>query len=561
MAAITFEDHRVLFLPSTDVERRHALIIPGSNWAKARGAVTLPLNLLGWHQITEAFPIGRHDYSAEILQWRHQELEIAQHGKKVNDATLEVWDMPDLWDRQAQAIDRLLRYGSAGLFDDRGMGKTRIVVEAVRRSQPSTAVVVTGKRLRSTWLAATGLWWAEHQAYAPSAGTWSAAADQIGTTAITILTYESLLNQDVQDAIAKLDPDWLVVDEAHNVKKRQRKNKKDDGPDTQTKSGALRSMPGRNRVAITGTPMPNKWHELWALLNFIAPDTFGSYWHFVEALGTVSESYWGGREISPDVVRKDIWHELFDRWIISRHRPQQGKVWDFVPVELSPRERKAYAQMLVDWRSERDGHVLDAPNHLARLVRLQQLAGGLGEWETAEDETGRVVSSYRHADPSSKVDLLLEMLQGLDRAVVFTRFRDRAEYVTQRVLKEATQEPLLISGGTTEAATKVALERFSDPTQGPFVAVCVYGTISEGVNELVSASDIFFLDWTTVKDVTQAADRLDRPGQKRQVRCVTLYAKGTVDELAIDREAGKVVPLRNLLRDPEGWKFLEEMSR
>jgi hypothetical protein len=306
--------------------------------------------------------------------------------------------------------------------------------------------------------------------------------------------------------------------------------------------------------------MPNRWHEVWAILNFVAPETFTSFWHFVEVLGKVSESYWGGKDISANVFRTDIWDEIVDRWFIMRSRPQTGKVWDFVPVELSAREAKAYKTMAEEWRVEADGQVLDASNHFARLVRLQQLAGGLGEWETYEDETGKVVSHYQHANPSAKTDVLLEMLEGLDRAVVWTRFRNRAEFVTKRIAEETKLEPLLISGATTEVATELALARFSDPKQGPFVAVCVYGTISEFVNELVAASDVFFLDWTTVKDVAQAADRCDRPGQTRQVRCVTLYARGTVDEAAIDREAGKVRPLRALLRDPKAYEFLEEIS-
>lgn len=563
MAAIDIDGDRILITPDNDNEHARALQLNGSSPRK-NGSVTLPLNTIGWYQVREEFPQDRHAYSEWIQWWRAREEDIASVGRATNNKSLETWDMPDLWLTQGQAVERILYGGSAIVADDRGMGKTRTIVEVLRRSPGTTAVIVTGKRLRSQWIADTARWWRPGLVVAPQGSTWSEAALEVGSKRITILTYDSILNDDIRQAVGDLNPDYLIVDEAHNVKKRARKNKKkdDDGnviSKTNTKSGALRSLPGRHRIALTGTPMPNVWHEIWALLNFVAPDAFGSFWHFVENLGSVEQSYWGGKDISKVIVRKDIWEELFDRWIISRNRPQTGKVWDFVPVELSKKEAKAYRQMAEEWRVEMDGQTLDASNHLARLIRLQQLAGGLGEWETTTDEDGKVVSSYKHADPSSKTDLLLEKLEGLDRAVVWTRYRDRAEYVTRRIANETDLEPLLISGGTTETATTLALARFSDPKQGPLVAVCVYGTISEGVNELVSASDVFFLDWTTAKDVTQAADRCDRPGQKRQVRCVTLYARGTVDELALDREAQKVRPLRSILRDPDAWKFLEEI--
>jgi hypothetical protein len=32
----------------------------------------------------------------------------------------------------------------------------------------------------------------------------------------------------------------------------------------------------KNRLLVTGTPLQNNMHELWALLNFLLPDVFGS---------------------------------------------------------------------------------------------------------------------------------------------------------------------------------------------------------------------------------------------------------------------------------------------
>ncbi len=563
MATIEIDRQRILVQPKNDFERARALQLAGANWRKS-GHVTLPLNVLSWYQVSEEFVEGKHhQYSEEIRWWRSIELEITKLGSTVNDRTLETWDMPDLWETQSQAVNRL-EFGSVALVDDRGMGKTRVVIEAIRRSSPTRAVVVAGKRGRAQWMADTALWWGPGHSVAPAASTWSQAATEVGAAPITVLTYDSLLNEDIRVAIEDLNPDWLIVDEAHNVKKRARKNikKGDDGEvtKTDTKSGVLRSLPGARRVALTGTPMPNRWHEIWTILNFVAPQVFTSYWHFVEVLGRVDESFWGGKNISRNVIRQDIWNEIVDRWLIMRTRPQTGKVWSFVPVELSTREVRAYKEMAKNWRVEEDGQVLDASNHFARLVRLQQLAGGLGEWETYEDETGKVVSHYQHADPSSKTDALLEMLEGLDRAVVWTRFRNRAEFVAKRIEEHfPATEAMLITGATSEKQTADYLHRFKEENDWPLIAVCVYGTISEFVNELVAASDVFFLDWTTVKDVAQAADRCDRPGQTRQVRCVTLYARGTIDEVAIDREAGKVRPLRALLRDPKAYKFLEEI--
>ncbi len=555
MATLTIVKQRIL-IHGSDNERSRALKLHGANPRKG-GGITLPLNALSWSEIVGVFDF--EDFGDDLIYWRESEREIGRVGAEVNRLEHEVWLDPSLWEPQAQAQARIA-LGSVALFDDRGMGKTRSTIEAIRTSQidgAEFAVIVCAKRVRAVWEADIRRWWASDKVCLPTDVTWGKAAAQIGSALITVLTYDSILNEGIRAAIEDLNPTWLVVDEAHNLKKRNRRHKETKAF---TKSGAVRSLPGAKRIVISGSPMPNVWHEVWPLLNLVAPEVFTSYWQFVETIGEVRMSHWGGKDVSPDIVDKDLWDEVFDRWVIKRDRPEEGKTWQFVPVVLSAPEREAYRQMQDEMRSEVDCQVLDASIVLTQMTRLQQLAGAHGEWETWEDEDGRTRSSFKHADPSSKTDVLLEMLEGLDRAVVFTRFRDRAEYVADRVKASDLEiEPLLITGGTTEAATKNSLALFAAMgpfDSGPYVAICVYGTVSEGINDLVSAHDIFFLDWTTAKDVTQAADRLDRPGQDRQVRCVTLYAEGTIDELAIDREAGKVKPLRSILRSPDGWHFL-----
>ncbi len=536
------------------------LALPGAN-KRSNGDISMPLNLISYHLLRE-IDFFTWDMSAKL--WYKNELEIMDVGRAINNRELETWDQPDLWEWQSQALARL-RIGSVGLFDDRGMGKTRVVIEAIRESQSEgikNAVIVTSRRLRHVWVEACGLWWDPEAVIAPRSSTWSNAVDQIGTAPITVLTYESLMNEDVHSAISALDPHWLVLEEAHNLKKRHRHNLKEDSKGdtikTDTKSGLVRSLPGKVRIAVSGTPMPNVWYEIWTLLNFVAPEVFTSFWQFVEGIGSVTVNFWGGKEIDIEIHEPEIWEEIFDRWIILRDRSGDRRtIWDFVPIVLSKREAKAYRQMQDDMRAEKDGEVLDASNVLAQATRLQQLAGGLGTWETYKDEEGRLRSTYQHADPSAKIDELILRLAGLDRAVVFTRFRNRAEYVARRIESELGSEVLLMVGGLSDQAQKENLDRFANPELHDIVAVCVYGTISEGVNELVSSKDIFILDWLTAKDVAQAVDRLDRPGTKHDyIRAHILYSEETIDELAIDRSAVRVLPINKVLRTPKAYDYL-----
>jgi SWI/SNF-related matrix-associated actin-dependent regulator of chromatin subfamily A member 5 len=48
----------------------------------------------------------------------------------------------------------------------------------------------------------------------------------------------------------------------------------------------VREIKTQNRLLLTGTPLQNNLHELWALLNFLLPDVFSSSEDFDEWFNT-----------------------------------------------------------------------------------------------------------------------------------------------------------------------------------------------------------------------------------------------------------------------------------
>ena len=64
-------------------------------------------------------------------------------------------------------------------------------------------------------------------------------------------------------ALRKFPWRYVVVDEAHRLKNEKSKL-----------SVILREFASEFRLLLTGTPLQNNLHELWALLNFLLPDVF-----------------------------------------------------------------------------------------------------------------------------------------------------------------------------------------------------------------------------------------------------------------------------------------------
>ena len=95
------------------------------------------------------------------------------------------------------------------------------------------------------------------------------------------------------------DVRWLyvVVDEGHNIK----------NPDAK-RTKAIKTLNGRNKLVLTGTPIQNNLEELWSLFDFAMPGFLGSRTQFRETYGRNGQVNW-------EAVRNGI------APLKERHRP------------------------------------------------------------------------------------------------------------------------------------------------------------------------------------------------------------------------------------------------
>ena len=80
---------------------------------------------------------------------------------------------------------------------------------------------------------------------------------------VVITTYE-VVNLE-KSALTKIAWHYLIIDEAHRLKN-----------EASQFSTTVRMLNTKHRLLLTGTPLQNNLHELWALLNFLLPDIFAS---------------------------------------------------------------------------------------------------------------------------------------------------------------------------------------------------------------------------------------------------------------------------------------------
>ena len=80
---------------------------------------------------------------------------------------------------------------------------------------------------------------------------------------VLLTTYEVAVIE--RGPLSKLAWQYLIIDEAHRIKN-----------EASALATVVRSFVTVHRLLITGTPLQNNLHELWALLNFLLPDVFAS---------------------------------------------------------------------------------------------------------------------------------------------------------------------------------------------------------------------------------------------------------------------------------------------
>jgi SNF2 family DNA or RNA helicase len=135
---------------------------------------------------------------------------------------------------------------------------------------------------------------------------------------------------------------YIVIDEAHRIKN-----------ENSALSQIVRLFNCRNRLLLTGTPyvfffsfssLQNNLHELWALLNFLLPDVFGSSADFDSWFETDA----GGDQ---DAVVKQL-HKVLRPFLLRRIKAEVEK--SLLPkqrtnlyVGLSVMQKKWYISMLM----------------------------------------------------------------------------------------------------------------------------------------------------------------------------------------------------------------------
>ena len=192
-----------------------------------------------------------------------------------------------LRDYQQNNVRFIMERKTVGVFSQQRTGKTPTVCVALNGLACTRTVIVCPASLMLAWRDEWNNWVGDTALIVTNTEELN---KQIFTTNITaiICSYEKVRGRNSKDdtfvtALLKAKPNAVVLDEAHRMKNRKTA--------TYNMLKKLNKIPVR--IAMTGTPAPNKPWDVWAIMNWIAPGTYRSYWKFIDTYFTTVKNYVG----------------------------------------------------------------------------------------------------------------------------------------------------------------------------------------------------------------------------------------------------------------------------
>lgn len=424
-----------------------------------------------------------------------------------------------LRDYQLRGLRWLARMTSLGLggclADDMGLGKTitLISLHLHRRQSPGTA----GPTLVVCPASLLGNWEREIQRFAPGTPVrrfhGSSRSLDDAREGFVLTTYGTLR----RDAVRLAEHRWglVVADEAQHVK----------NPSSST-AKALRTVPSRARVALTGTPVENNLSELWAILDWTTPGLLGR-------LGTFRSQWATPIEADKDEEVAARLAKLVRPFLLRRRKSDPGiapelppKTETDQPVSLTREQVVLYEATVRELMAE-----VQASDRMARRGLIVKLLTGLKQICNHPAQYLKEPADARLNGRSGKLELLDELLETIlaeDGAVlVFTQYVAMARLL-ERHLSDRGIGTQLLHGGTPVAKREEMVERF----QAGEVPVFLLSLKAAGTGlNLTRADHVVHYDrWWNPAVEDQATDRAYRIGQTRPVQVHRLIAEGTIED-------------------------------
>jgi hypothetical protein len=336
--------------------------------------------------------------------------------------------------------------------------------------------------------------------------------------------------------------DMVIYDEAHRLK---------SGTGITSKTAAKWVDFSKRRLALTGTPMPQRPTDIFGMYRALEPGIFGPVWTPFKNEYALERETRDGRKfivgIQPDRLHDFAVkvHSIMYRPTVDLKLPGRSDLTR--EIELEPAAAREYKrldeEMLADLTAFAQGEAdasadaLTPKNILSRAMRLAQFTGGTvpnDAYVASKGKDGALVR-VSHAKANGLAEILEEVgcvpddpasgkVRDPEPVVVYCQYSADLAAVRE-VAEGAGLRYAEVSGKRSDGLTEASEMNPRADVVG--VQIQSGGT---GVDLTRSRYSVWYSVGHSLGDYDQARHRQDRPGQKRPVVNIHLVVPGTVDE-------------------------------
>ncbi|KAI9827315.1 MAG: hypothetical protein M1826_006420 [Phylliscum demangeonii] len=303
----------------------------------------------------------------------------------------------------------------------------------------------------------------------------------------------------------------------------------------------IRVFSSRNRLLITGTPLQNNLHELWALLNFLLPDVFGE----AEAF----DQWFSSQEVDQDTVVARL-HRVLRPFLLRRVKSDVEKSL------LPKKEINLYigmSEMQIRWYKKILEKDIDAVNGaggkgesktrlLNIVMQLRKCCNHPYLFEGAEP--GPPYTTDEHLIQSAGKMLMLDKLLGRlqkqgSRVLIFSQM-SRVLDILEDYCVFRGYKYVRIDGSTAHEDRITSIDRYNKPGSDVFIFLLTTRAGGLGINLTTADTVVLYdSDWNPQADL-QAMDRAHRIGQTKQVVVYRFITEQAIEEKVLERAAQKL---------------------
>ncbi|EPZ34649.1 hypothetical protein ROZALSC1DRAFT_27044 [Rozella allomycis CSF55] len=468
-------------------------------------------------------------------------------------------------DYQLQGLNWMISLYENGingiLADEMGLGKTLQSISMLgylkhMRGIRGSHLVIVPKSTLQNWKNEFNKWVPDFDAFIFH-GNQQERAELIGERIktmdfeICITSFEICILE--KSALKKITWEYIVIDEAHRIKN-----------ENSLLSQIVRLFECRNRLLLTGTPLQNNLHELWALLNFLLPDVFKS----AEDFDLWFEKHGNDQEkmviqlrkiLEPFLMRRlkaDVEHSLLPKKEVNLY------------VGMTEMQKKYYQKCLEKDIDAVNGGITGKRQNKNRLLNIVMQLRKCCNHPYLFDgaEPGPPYSTGEHlVYNSGKMIVLDKLLKKMrdngSRVLIFSQM-SRVLDILEDYCNYRGYECCRIDGQTPHEERIEAIEEYNKPNSSKFVFLLTTRAGGLGIN--LATADVVVLydsDWNPQADL-QAQDRAHRIGQTKQVYVFRFITENSIEEKIIERAIQKLrldqLVIQNGKRDNLNQKLGQE---